>query len=693
MKRTLLFLMVFSLLATVAWANDAPTIVLPDDFTFDEDSSLQVDFDLYVDDINGDPLSLTVNGNTDIDVVIDGLLVTFSGPQDWFGTETLTFTVDDGVVEAFAVDFVDVIVSPVNDEPTIELPDDFTFAEDGTLVVDFTPYLYDVDEDVLTLDYYIGGVDDNGTGTVYVSIDGLEVTFTAEQDWNGTEIVEFTVDDGAGATDATASDMVDVIVTPVNDAPVLTLPDSFTFPEEGSLVEDFTPYIFDADGDDVTLTFSDNINVTVIVNVFDVTFGNVQDWNGTENITFTLNDAVVDATGSDTVDIIVTPTNDPPTIILPDDFTFDEDDELIVDMSAYAEDIDGDDLYFSISGNTNVFADFEGMTATFTATPDWNGSENITITVSDEMTDDTAFDQVEVIVLPVNDAPTITLPDDFTMNEDSTLEEDFSAYVNDVDGDDLTLSISNNTNIFASFTDLTAFITSTQDWNGTENVTFIVDDGITEASTSDDIDIIVLPVNDAPTIVLPDSFTFPEDGSLEVDFAQYVDDVEGDPLDLTVSSNQEITVDIVDLMVTFGATTDWNGTENLTFVVNDNVSDAVAVDFVDVIVTPVNDTPTIVLPDDFTFAEDGSLGADFSQFIDDIDENSLTLSYSGNVNVGITIDGTYVTFDAAQDWNGTENIMFTVDDGVTDATASDYVDVIVTPVNDAPTIDLPADFT
>ncbi|RLC57975.1 MAG: hypothetical protein DRH89_02275, partial [Candidatus Cloacimonadota bacterium] len=480
MKRTLLFLMVFSLLATVAWANDAPTIVLPDDFTFDEDSSLQVDFDLYVDDINGDPLSLTVNGNTDIDVVIDGLLVTFSAPQDWFGTETLTFTVDDGVVEAFAVDFVDVIVSPVNDEPTIELPDDFTFAEDGTLVVDFTPYLYDVDEDVLTLDYYIGGVDDNGTGTVYVSIDGLEVTFTAEQDWNGTEIVEFTVDDGAGATDATASDMVDVIVTPVNDAPVLTLPDSFTFPEEGSLVEDFTPYIFDADGDDVTLTFSDNINVTVIVNVFDVTFGNVQDWNGTENITFTLNDAVVDATGSDTVDIIVTPTNDPPTIILPDDFTFDEDDELIVDMSAYAEDIDGDDLYFSISGNTNVFADFEGMTATFTATPDWNGSENITITVSDEMTDDTAFDQVEVIVFPVNDAPTITLPDDFTMNEDSTLEEDFSAYVNDVDGDDLTLSISNNTNIFASFTDLTAFITSTQDWNGTENVTFIVDDGITE---------------------------------------------------------------------------------------------------------------------------------------------------------------------------------------------------------------------
>ena len=61
MRRTVLFLMIFSLLAAVVWANDAPTIVLPDDFTFDEDTSLQVDFDQYVDDLNGDPLSLTVN--------------------------------------------------------------------------------------------------------------------------------------------------------------------------------------------------------------------------------------------------------------------------------------------------------------------------------------------------------------------------------------------------------------------------------------------------------------------------------------------------------------------------------------------------------------------------------------------------------------------------------------------------------
>lgn len=90
MRRTLLFLTVFSLLATLAWAQDAPTIDVPDSFTFPEDGSLLVDFDQYVDDVNGDPLTLTINGNTEIGVVINGLEVTFSAPQDWYGTETLT---------------------------------------------------------------------------------------------------------------------------------------------------------------------------------------------------------------------------------------------------------------------------------------------------------------------------------------------------------------------------------------------------------------------------------------------------------------------------------------------------------------------------------------------------------------------------------------------------------------------------
>ena len=77
---------------------------------------------------------------------------------------------------------------------------------------------------------------------------------------------------------------------------------------------------------------------------------------------------------------------------------------------------------------------------------------------------------------------------------------------------------------------------------------------------------------------------------------------------------------------------------------------------------------------------------DFAQYISDVDEDSLSLSVSGNINVTINIDSTIVTFGAIQDWFGTETLTFTINDNQTRATAEDSVDVIVTPVNDPPVL-------
>jgi hypothetical protein len=75
--------------------------------------------------------------------------------------------------------------------------------------------------------------------------------------------------------------------------------------------------------------------------------------------------------------------------------------------------------------------------------------------------------------------------------------------------------------------------------------------------------------NDAPTISLPDNLTFAEDGFLTEDFSEYIEDVDGDVLELTVTGNEEISVDIVGYMVTFTASLNWNGSETLTFYVED----------------------------------------------------------------------------------------------------------------------------
>ena len=76
-----------------------------------------------------------------------------------------------------------------NHAPTINLPDTFAFDRNGSLTVDFTPYVSDVDSDPLTLGY-------SGNTNVLVEISGLNVSFTAAQNWTGSETITFSVYDG-----------------------------------------------------------------------------------------------------------------------------------------------------------------------------------------------------------------------------------------------------------------------------------------------------------------------------------------------------------------------------------------------------------------------------------------------------------------------------------------------------------------
>ena len=770
---------------TINPVNDPPTIALPASFTFAEDGSLVEDFSSYVNDVDGDVLTLSISGNTNISASFSGLTVIISSTQDWFGTENVTFTVDDGQSRATASDDVDVIVTPVNDPPILNITGTFEADEDlPSVTYDFSGFCSQTwgETDVLTL------TADNSVH-INVTIIDFDVVFASNTpNWHGTEDITFYLDDNVTVRGRDiVSQVIPVTINPVNDAPTIVLPDDFTFEEDSSLVEDFTPYIDDVDGDVLTLSVAGNTNVTVDIAVAMITFGAVQNWFGTETLTFTVDDGQTDATASDNVDVIVTPVNDPPTIVLPDNFTFAEDGSLVEDFTPYINDIDLDNLTLSVTGNVNITVDIVGTVVTFSAVQDWSGTETLTFTVDDNQTRATASDDVDVIVTPVNDPPilnitgtfeadedlpsvtydfsgfcsqtwgetdvltltadnsvhinvtiidfdvvfasntpnwhgteditfylddnvtvrgrdivsqvipvtinplndppTIVLPDDdFTFAEDGSLIEDFTPYIDDVDGDVLTLSVAGNTNVTVSIAGAMVTFGAIQDWFGTETLTFTVDDGQTRATASDDVDVIVTPVNDPPTIVLPDDFTFDEDEELIVDFDQFIDDVDEDDLTLSVTGNVEVTVNIDGTIVTFGATENWNGTETLTFIVDDNVTRATAEDDVDVIVTPVNDPPTIVLPDDFTFDEDEELIVDFDQFIDDVDEDDLTLSVTGNVEVTVNIDGTIVTFGATENWNGTETLTFIVDDNVTRARAEDDVDVIVIPVNDEPVL-------
>ncbi|HPL23875.1 MAG TPA: C25 family cysteine peptidase, partial [Candidatus Cloacimonadota bacterium] len=91
--------------------NHAPTINLPASFAFDRNGSLTVNFNSYVSDEDGDPLTLGYSGNTNVFVAINGLNVTFTAAQNWTGSETITFSVYDG--QSYAYDSVVVTVNEV----------------------------------------------------------------------------------------------------------------------------------------------------------------------------------------------------------------------------------------------------------------------------------------------------------------------------------------------------------------------------------------------------------------------------------------------------------------------------------------------------------------------------------------------------------------------------------------------------
>ncbi len=101
---------------------------------------------------------------------------------------------------------------------------------------------------------------------------------------------------------------------------------------------------------------------------------------------------------------------------------------------------------------------------------------------------------------------------------------------------------------------------------------------------------------------------------------------------------------------------------------------------VHLVVPVVNHTPTITLPASFSFDKNGYLNQDFNDYVADADNNSFSLTFSGNMHIHLDMNALQVTFTADADWIGTESITFTVDDGYR-AIASDSVEVTVNPVN------------
>ena len=136
--------------------------------------------------------------------------------------------------------------------------------------------------------------------------------------------------------------------------------------------------------------------------------------------------------------------NDAPALASVDAVSFDEDGSGSTTLSG--SDVDGDDLTYSILGGTDITALIDGVNIAFTASQDFNGSEEFTVTVTDgEFSVSQTF---TVTVTPVNDAPTLAAVAGVSFDEDSSGSTTLSG--SDVDEDDLVYSISEGCLLYTS---------------------------------------------------------------------------------------------------------------------------------------------------------------------------------------------------------------------------------------------------
>lgn len=362
----------------------------------------------------------------------------------------------------------------------------------------------------------------------------------------------------------------------------------------------------------------------------------------------------------------------------------DEDTEISGTVADNVSEIGGDEKVFSVvTGPTNGGLVFnpDGSYA-YTPKPNFFGTDSFTYRVTLEtdggQLSDTAV--VEIMVDPVNDAPTLETPlQDVSSNEDTALEftiptDTFS----DVEGTELFLSATRDDG--SDLPDWLEFDAETgtfsglppKDFNGPIAVQVTAFDG--EQAVSDEFELDITPVNDTPVTgqdLIDQSFE--EDTALSFTLpADAFDDVDGDTLTLTA---EQADGEALPAWLGFEASTgtfsgqpplNFNG--NLDVVVTASDGALEARNSFALEITPVNDAPVANTDTGFEVDAGASLvfsTADILANDTDVDGDALSVvSVSGAANgtVEVATDGT-ITYTANDDFDGVETLTYEIFDG------------------------------
>ncbi len=742
---------------TVTGTNDAPA---GQDFTLNATEDTPVNATLpTATDAEGQPLtyaagsqpkhgSITINANG---------TYTYTPAPDFFGTDTFTYTVSDGT--AVSTYTVTVNVAGVNDAPALG-NDTFTIDEDGSGIINVLANDRDADGDTLTITAIDGQAIATGGsvavtgGTVTLNADRT-LTFTATPNFNGPLSFTYTVSDGTGGPNSASTATVSGFINPVNDAPIAQNDSAAT--DENTIVGGNVIIGSDSDPDGDTLTViqvgtgpdgvgatlaGDNGGRFVILADGSYSFNPGADFKDLQAgetrataITYTVSDGN-GGTAFATLTVTVSGVNDAPQAPTLPPRTDADNTAVTLDLGALFSDVDGDALFFTISGLPTGLT-YDPATGLISGTIDRSasgptGSQAFTVTAT--ATDGHGGSVERQFVWTVTNPAPVAQNDSFSINEGqsltgSVLANNGNGVDSDPDGDPLTVSpVSGPAHGTLTLnTDGTFTYQPAAFFNGTDSFTYQISDGNGGVSTAT-VTIRIAAVNDAPQPG-DDTFTIDEDGSAVIAVLANDIDPDGDALTITAIDNRPITtgasVAVTGGIVTlnaggtliFTANPDFNGTPSFTYTVSDGTVTRDATVFGTV--NAVNDAPVNTLPGSFAGREDTDLQLT-GIAISDVDADNGTMTVTLGVNAGsliafsggnvvasgtgtanITLTGTLAdinaylagptapTYRPVTDSNAAVTLTMTTDDGGNSGaggalTATSVATILIDPVNDAP---------
>jgi hypothetical protein len=229
--------------------------------------------------------------------------------------------------------------------------------------------------------------------------------------------------------------------------------------------------------------------------------------------------------------------------------------------------------------------------------------------------------------------------------------------------------------------------TPTSDYNGDDSFTYTVGDG-TETATGA-VSVTVTAVNDAPT-ASAGSIATTEDTAGTLDLSTLSSDVDGDTLTFTVTDPSNGTVTLLDGVVTYTPTSDYNGDDSFTYTVGDKTK--TTIDYtISVTINSINDIPTSG-PTAVTIEEDTIVDIDISELISDVEDDALTVVIDtnptqGNVSLiesNVSLIETGFKYIPKADYSGTDAFTYFVVDSEGAKSNISEVKITVNDVNDAP---------